>query len=259
MKVRVGTSGWQYPDWRPAFYPPKLAATRWLEFFAGHFATVESNSAFYHLPAAATFAAWATRTPPDFVMAVKVSRYLTHILRLTAPEEPVRRFLERVRHLGPTLGPLLLQLPPTLEADLGRLEETRCQFPRDVRVAVEFRHDSWFTPQVRRLLESRHAALCLADRRGPITPAWVTADWTYLRFHFRAGLAAAVLRTRGSRRLGASPRRAGGGVGRNLRLLNNDHRCCAVRNAVEFAHACESAGLDPTRVPPLDAVTVVGA
>ena len=116
-------------------------------------------------------------------MAVKVSRYLTHIKRLNEPVEPVEQFLTRAQHLGAKFGPALLQLPPQFRADLGRLEETLAQFPPTVRVAVEFRHESWFTDEVRQLLTRYGAALCLADRRKPLTPLWVTTDWTYLRFH----------------------------------------------------------------------------
>ena len=103
-----------------------------LEFYARHFATVESNNAFYRLPEGERFAAWARATPDDFVMAVKMSRYLTHIKRLRDPEEPVARFLDRVQHLGDKLGPVLLQLPPTLRADLELLDATLSRFPAHV-------------------------------------------------------------------------------------------------------------------------------
>jgi uncharacterized protein YecE (DUF72 family) len=105
------------------------------------------------------FAAWADRTPDDFVMAVKVSRFLTHVKRLQEPTEPVERFVSRAGHLGRKLGPALLQLPPQLHADVGLLDATLDAFPRDIRVAVEFRHDSWFTAEVRGVLERHGAAL----------------------------------------------------------------------------------------------------
>src|SRR5919204_6857461 len=122
MAVWIGTSGWQYTHWRQRFYPKGVAQNVWLEFFAERFATVESNNAFYRLPEAHTFEAWQRRTPPDFVMAVKASRYLTHIRRLRDPEDPVKLFLERATQLGDKLGPVLLQLPPSLQIDLGRLD-----------------------------------------------------------------------------------------------------------------------------------------
>src|SRR6266568_4870495 len=121
MPVLVGTSGWQYRDWRGRFYPERLAQSRWLEHYASRFATVESNNAFYRLPEANTFAAWSDRTPPDFVMAVKASRFLTHVKRLRDPSEPVARFLGHAAYLGGKLGPVLLQLPPSLRADAGQL------------------------------------------------------------------------------------------------------------------------------------------
>src|SRR3954470_15911841 len=110
MTVHVGTSGWQYRDWRGPVYPGGVAQARWLEHYAQRFSTVESNAAFYRLPERRTFEAWAARTPPDFRMAVKASRYLTHILRLRDPEEAVDRYVERASGLGTKLGPTRLQL-----------------------------------------------------------------------------------------------------------------------------------------------------
>ncbi len=180
----IGTSGWQYKDWRGRFYPPGLPQARWLEYFAGHFATVEINNAFYRLPERDTFARWRERTPDDFCVAVKASRYLTHIKRLRDPAEPVARFLSRATALGDRLGPVLLQLPPTLRADPDALTDVLKQFPGDVRVAVEPRHPSWWTTEVRKVLEDHRAALCWADRHSrPVTPLWRTADFGYLRLH----------------------------------------------------------------------------
>ncbi len=120
----------------------------------------------------------------DFRWTVKVSRYLTHMKRLREPEEPVARFLDHARGLGDKLGPVLLQLPPNLEANVADLRAVLEQFGSDVRVAVEFRHDSWFTSETRRVLEVNRAALCLADRGSrPVSPLWRTADWGYVRLH----------------------------------------------------------------------------
>jgi uncharacterized protein YecE (DUF72 family) len=180
----VGTSGWQYRDWRGRFYPADVPQRRWLEHYAGQFATVEVNNAFYRLPERDTFARWRARTPDDFIVAVKMSRYLTHIRRLADPAEPVARFLGRAEALGDRLGPVLLQLPPTLRVDVDALADTLRQFPRDVRVAVEPRHPSWWTGRARRVLERAGAALSWADRGGrPVTPLWRTAEFGYLRLH----------------------------------------------------------------------------
>jgi uncharacterized protein YecE (DUF72 family) len=257
VTVWIGTSGWQYRDWRPAYYPDRLPQAEWLGWLSAGFATVESNNAFYRLPQGEVFRAWAERTPDDFVMAVKVSRFLTHIRRLREPEEPVRRFLERAGCLGAKLGPALLQLPPQFRADVGRLRATLEQFPATVRVAVEFRHDSWYTPKVRELLEQRGAALCLADRHGPLTPLWPTATWTYLRLHSGR---ASPRPCYGRAALDAWARRLAEQFGdaEAFVYFNNDPRGCAVANAIEFAAAARRAGLRPSRVPPRSAVRVVG-
>jgi len=184
----VGTSGWQYAHWRASFYPRKLPQRAWLEHFAERFQTAEVNNTFYNLPAASVFKQWGERTPADFVFALKVSRFLTHVRRLRDPEEPVHLFLERARELGAKRGPSLIQLPPQMKVDAGRLDATLEAFPRSDRVAVEFRHDSWFVPEVRSVLERHGAALCLVDRKGMRTPRWRTADWGYVRFHQGRGL-----------------------------------------------------------------------
>jgi uncharacterized protein YecE (DUF72 family) len=249
MTVWIGTSGWQYAHWRGRFYPRGIAQNAWLEFFAERFATVESNNAFYRLPEAHTFEAWARRTPEDFVMAVKASRYLTHIKRLRDPEGPVRLFVERASRLGPKLGPVLLQLPPTLQLELQRLDEALALFPSSVRVAVEFRHRSWFTPDVERVLERRGAALCLADRRGPISPLWRTANWGYLRLH---GGRAFPPSCYGERALSSWAERLAERYRPHEDIyvyFNNDHAACALRDAIVFARAIEGVGLRPTRVP----------
>ena len=167
--VRVGTSGWQYRDWRGTFYPPDVPQRRWLEYYASQFATVENNGTFYRLPPRETFAGWRERVGDDFVMTIKASRYLTHVRRLRDPAEPVRRLLDAAAGLGdrhPWVGPVLLQLPPDLQAAPQLLDECLGQFPAEIRVAVEPRHESWWTGDVRDVLAARNAALCWADRKG---------------------------------------------------------------------------------------------
>jgi uncharacterized protein YecE (DUF72 family) len=249
MPVLVGTSGWQYRDWRGRFYPERLAQAKWLEHYAGQFATVESNNAFYRLPEPHTFAAWAARTPPDFVMAVKVSRFLTHIKRLRDPEEPVRRFVEHAGHLGAKLGPVLLQLPPTLKADLAVLGDALERFPHGIRVAVEPRHQSWFSDQTRALLAERGAALCLADSPHRTTPVWRTAGWGYLRLHEGTATPRPCYDHRSLARWAETLAGLWGPEADVHVYFNNDPGCCAVRDAARFADAARRAGLRPTRTP----------
>ena len=177
MPLYIGTSGWQYRHWLGRFYPRKPRLEDDLAFYAARFQTVELNGTFYRLPEAETFADWAARVPGDFIFAVKASRYLTHIKRLNDPEEPVQRLMTRAARLGAKLGPVLVQLPPNMKRDVGRLQRALDAFPRDVRIAVEFRHDSWYVDEVRDLLARSGAALCLADRGSQmITPEWRTVS-----------------------------------------------------------------------------------
>jgi uncharacterized protein YecE (DUF72 family) len=188
MPVLVGTSGWQYQHWRDAFYPRGVPQRQWLEYYAGRFATVENNGTFYRLAARETFEQWRARLPDGFVMAVKASRYLTHIRRLRDPAEPVSRMLGAFAGLGDRLGPVLIQLPPGMTADPVLLDTALAQFPADARVAVEPRDASWWSEGIREVLTARSAALCWADRAGhPVTPLWRTAGWGYLRFHEGTG------------------------------------------------------------------------
>ncbi|HZB97186.1 MAG TPA: DUF72 domain-containing protein, partial [Candidatus Sulfotelmatobacter sp.] len=143
MAVYVGTSGWQYSSWRETFYPKGLPQSRWLDHYARNFQCVEVNNTFYRLPEAGTFESWRHNSPDDFIFALKVSRYLTHIKRLKDPHEPVTMFLDRAQRLGDKCGPLLVQLPPNFHVDTGRLDACLSEFPRSLRIAVELRHESW--------------------------------------------------------------------------------------------------------------------
>jgi uncharacterized protein YecE (DUF72 family) len=183
ITAHIGTSGWQYGDWRGTFYPEKEPTAIWLELYARSFCTVEVNNTFYRLPPRSTFEDWRARTPSGFELAIKASRYLTHLRRLRDPQEPVDRLLARVTALGPRTGPLLLQLPPNLRIDVPLLECTLDAIGSRMKTAVEFRHRSWFTDEVLDILDRAGAALVLADRpRARIEPT-VTGGWSYLRFH----------------------------------------------------------------------------
>jgi uncharacterized protein YecE (DUF72 family) len=251
VSVLIGTSGWQYKSWRGVFYPEGVPQRLWLERYTECFATVENNNAFYRLPSRETFAAWRERTPAGFVMAVKASRYLTHIKRLREPAEPVARLLAAAAGLGDRLGPVLLQLPPTLAADPQLLADCLNEFPPGIRVAVEPRHASWRNDEIRAVLAARGAALCWADRLGtPQTPLWRTADWGYLRLHEgRAdpwpSYGQAALRSWAGRIADTWDDSADVYV-----YFNNDPGGAAVRDASAFARAVREAGRTASRVPP---------
>lgn len=247
--VYVGTSGWQYKDWRSAFYPPSLVQRLWLGHYAARFRTVELNSSFYRLPRLEDFQRWAAQTPDDFVMAVKMSRLVTHVRRLRDPEVAIELFLDRARGLGAKLGPVLVQLPPHFPAEPRRLAEALERFPAGVRVAVELRDDSWSSREVRHLLETHGAALCLADHPTRVTPTWRTAGWGFVRFHLGQGRPQPCYRESQLARWAERIARlwpAGEDV---FVYFNNDGRGCAVRDAMRFADRADRLGLRPTRVP----------
>lgn len=257
--ILIGTSGWQYRDWRGRFYPPGLPSNRWLEHYAAQFPTVELNAAFYRLPERSMFERWRDRTPPGFTMAVKMSRYLTHIRRLSDPAEPVARFLERAAGLADRLGPVLLQLPPTLPANPRALAAVLAEFPPRLPVAVEPRHPSWWSEQVRETLVRHGAALCWADRRGrPATPLWRTADFAYLRLHEGRAMpwpryGPAALRS-WLRRLTA----AYGDACPAYVYFNNDPGGAAIADAEAFGAQARSFGLPVKQASPPHSIPCLG-
>jgi uncharacterized protein YecE (DUF72 family) len=261
MPMLIGTSGWQYRDWRGGLYPPGVPQRRWLEQYAQRYLTVENNNSFYRLPSRETFESWRERTPDDFVMAVKASRYLTHVRRLRDPAEPVARLLGAAAGLGPKLGPVLLQLPPTLKADAKALDACLTEFRtaaaalgvQGLRVAVEPRHETWWSQETRQVLAGHDAALCWADRCGrPITPLWRTASWGYLRFHEGTAqppprYGPQALRSWVTRLTEAWPEdKAKAEV---YVYFNNDHGGAAVINSAQFADLARRAGRSVTRTP----------
>ena len=187
--VRVGCSGWNYKHWREVVYPQGLPARRWLERYATLFDTVEVNATFYRLPTVKAVAGWAEQSPPGFLFAVKGSRYLTHIRRLRDTRQGVERFYAPLEPLvaAGKLGPVLWQLPANFHRDDERLAAFLDGLPAG-RHTVEFRHDSWFAGDVYALLRERGAALTIGDHpERPFQAYELTADWTFVRFHYGRG------------------------------------------------------------------------
>jgi len=183
--VRIGCSGWNYPHWRELVYPKSLPARRWLEHYAGLFDTVEVNTTFYRLPKRESVASWVRETPDGFLFAVKASRYLTHMKRLTDMARGVERFYERIEPLvrSPKLGPVLWRLPENFHRNDERLASALAQLPAG-RHCFEFRHPSWFVEDVYALLRRHRVALVIGDHpRRPFQTHELTTDWTFIRFH----------------------------------------------------------------------------
>jgi uncharacterized protein YecE (DUF72 family) len=183
--IHVGCSGWNYRDWRGPIYPEGLPARLWLERYAELFDTVEVNNTFYRLPSHSAVRGWVEQTPPRFVIAVKASRYITHVKRLREMRAGVRRFFAAIKPLAdsPKLGPVLWQLPASFRRDDDRLGGALEQLPGG-RHCFEFRHPSWFVPEVYELLRGSGAALVIGDDpERPFQTHEMTAGWTYIRFH----------------------------------------------------------------------------
>ncbi|HEX2432359.1 MAG TPA: DUF72 domain-containing protein [Gaiellaceae bacterium] len=184
-EIRIGCSGWNYAHWRERIYPKGLPQKRWLEYYARHFDTVELNTTFYRLPNVSAVEGWVANTPPGFLFAVKASRYLTHITRLTNLEGGIRRFYERIEPLRRSgkLGPVLWQLPPTFKRNDERLASALAALPEG-RHCFEFREASWYVEEVFALLRAHGAALVIPDSpKYPFRALELTADWTFVRFH----------------------------------------------------------------------------
>lgn len=186
-EARIGTSGWHYHHWRGRFYPEDLTPSKWLSYFAQRFNTVEVNATFYREPRRSTIATWVEQTPDDFLFAIKIHRAITHYQRLENVEESLERFEVVAEAFGQKLGPVLIQLPPSLTFDRERDEEffNRLRAKSKARrYALEARHKSWLTEEAYGLLRRYDIAWCIADSGGRYPTAdQVTAAYIYLRFH----------------------------------------------------------------------------
>jgi uncharacterized protein YecE (DUF72 family) len=188
--IRVGCSGWHYRDWAGRLYPRDLPTGKWLPAYAQHFDTVELNNSFYRLPEAEQFARWRAMVPKGFTFAVKASRYLTHFKRLIDPEEPLDRLLSRAVKLGPTLGPILYQLPPGWVPDVDRFRHFLALLPRrlpsvrsPLRHVIEFRDPRGYSDALLSLLDEYRVALCIHDMPGSESPRARVGPFVYLRLH----------------------------------------------------------------------------
>jgi len=181
--IYAGTSGWAYPTWKPEFYPEKLAQKDFLRYYASQLNAVEVNYTFRHMLSEKTVSKWLAETPPEFRFVIKAHQTITHIKRLKGAEESLRRFIASVSLLESSarLGPVLFQLPPNLKADAGVLRDFLTLVPKALRCSFEFRHVSWFTPEIYDILAERNCALCVAEDDDLATPDVTTANFAYYR------------------------------------------------------------------------------
>jgi uncharacterized protein YecE (DUF72 family) len=182
-KVYVGTSGWGYPTWKPAFYPEKTKQKDFLRYYATQLNAVEVNYTFRHMVSEKSVTGWLAETPAEFRFAIKAHQTITHIRRLKNAAEPLQRFVESLRTLDSAgrLGPALFQLPPNLKCDVGLLREFLAMLPPKLRATFEFRHATWFNDEVYQALKDRDVALCIAEDEERETPDVITASFRYYR------------------------------------------------------------------------------
>jgi len=184
VRVRVGTSGYSYKEWKGSFYPDDLPATKMLQFYAERFDTVEINNTFYRMPDEKMLAKWAEQVSDRFTFVLKAPQRITHQKKLAGAEDDVRQLFDVATALGPQLGPVLFQLPPFSRKDALKLREFLGILPPKAQVAFEFRHDSWCDEEIYSILRQRDVPLCLSDTDEVANPDAVvipTASWGYLR------------------------------------------------------------------------------
>lgn len=185
-EVHIGTSGWQYDHWRQVFYPRGLAKSKWFDFYAAHFATVELNNSFYRQPSTANWKRWHDAAPPGFRFAVKASRYISHFIRFTNAGPSLELFFAGAGLLGEHLGPVLFQARPDFARTPGNVERLDAFFallPRSVASVIEFRDSSWYVEETFALLRRHGIALCCHDMQGSVSPIVATAPTAYIRLH----------------------------------------------------------------------------
>jgi len=186
-EIRIGTSGWHYGSWRGPFYPEQVKVKEQLAFYVTQFNTAEINNSFYRLPTLKAVEQWRETVPEGFVFAWKASRFITHFRRLKDCEESIRLVFGRMGELGPSAGPVLFQLPPQMKADRERLAGFLDLLPQGGRYTFEFRHESWYEPEILDVLRDHGVALCISDHAAAPAPWEVTADFVYLRGHGPTG------------------------------------------------------------------------
>lgn len=239
-KIYIGTSGWVYSDWEGVFYPKKLSSNKKLEFFSKRFKTTEVNYSFYHLPKPSTYKNWYSQTPGDFLFAIKASRYITHIKRLKGAKLAWKTFLKNALELKEKLGPILFQFSPSFKAteeNIKRLEKflkfRRGRTSTDLRLAFEFRHESWCDKKIYNLLKKHNAVWVIADSPDYPKAEVVTADFVYIRMHGSKALFSSKYNKQELRSLAQKIKKwqRNGDV---FVYFNNDAQGYAVQNAKEL-------------------------
>ena len=234
VKYYIGCSGWHYEHWRGLYYPGELPRAKWLSFYAQQFDTVELNNSFYRVPSEKAFTTWRESTPDNFIFAVKVSRFITHIKRLKNLGSAVDSFLSGAGFLKEKLGPLLYQLPPSMKRNDGLLQNFLSSLPPKYRHVIEFRHESWIHEAVFDILRTHNIGLCVFDMLGFSCPVVATSDFAYVRFHGSKGLYSSRYSDEELSRWAQKIARLGQDFKASYIYFNNDAEAFAVENAMKL-------------------------
>lgn len=234
-KYFVGTSGWHYEHWRGLYYPEGLAKPKWLQFYSKQFNTVELNNSFYHLPTEKAFITWRESAPENFVYAVKVSRFITHIKKLRNIGSALDNFLSRTCLLQDKLGPLLYQLPPNMKRNDVVLESFLSSLPQEYWHVFEFRHESWIDDAVFEILRRYKVGLCVFDMPGFTCPSVATSDFAYIRFHGSGGMYSSCYSNEELSQWAKEIAKLAEGVKAVYIYFNNDAEAFAIKNALTLA------------------------
>ena len=229
----IGTSGWNYPDWRGSFYPKGLAQKNWLAFYTTKFPIVEINATFYRLFGANVFKNWHEKAKGKFKYIVKVNRYITHRKYLKNSKTAIKKFCRSTALLKNKQALMLLQLPPSMPYDLERLQKALMSFDNPKKVVVEFRHRKWLTLETKQLLKKMGCVFCAADSPQTELVAWVTAKTAYIRLHGRKKwFDYNYTKTELGEIARFARKLAKQGANKIYILFNNDYYCYAVKNAI---------------------------
>jgi len=182
-KIYIGTSGWHYKHWVGKFYPEKSSAKKQWQYYSTHFGTIEINNSFYKLPPPSVFEDWYKNSPKKMLFAVKANRFITHMLKLSHPQEPITRLFGSIVALKEKLGPILFQLPPKWKVNATRFKEFLEALPKGYRYAFEFRNETWYHEEIYQLLRLHNCSFCIYQLAGHMSPLKITADFIYLRLH----------------------------------------------------------------------------
>lgn len=183
-KIFIGTSGWSYPHWINLFYPEEIPRGKWLEFYTKKFDTVELNASFYRLPRKITFENWRKRTPEGFIFSVKMSRYVSHIKKLSSPRESLSKFFDAILPLKEKIPVILIQLPPSLKFYEGIADEFLKELTKnDYGFTLECRNKTWFQDSAYKIFKKYKIALCIADTPQYPYAEEITSDFVYIRLH----------------------------------------------------------------------------